>query len=381
MTLRIALIAALAITIGSAKTAHAYPEMIGKGYTNCGSCHYNPTGGGFINSYGMAAQQSAWPDEWKSDTVTHLRDGPLAKADVTGYDENGKAQLQVGLDLDSRFMLTTVPSSVSSSVGFNFFPMLLEVGGVAAWGKFVFYGGIGAKRPEADGISWKALSREHWLQFKATDELSFRVGRMMLPFGLRIPDHTAFTRADFGFGYYGQTYAAEADYVSERVVASVAGSIGNPFDQPSQLRERGAAASVALNVAGRASVGASGLYQASDLVERSAVAVFGRVRLVEHLYAMGEVDGQRKNVDDIRTARNNVATLLRLGWFAKESLNLYVQHDFRATQGSAVSEQRYTIGASWWVMPWVELAPMVQLTKYPDTGAYTGGFLQLHVYY
>lgn len=364
-----------------ARPALAYPEMIAKGYTTCGSCHYNPTGGGFINSYGMAAQQSAWPDQWKSDTITRLREGTLAKANVTGYDDDGNAELQLGLDFDSRFMLTSVPSSVGSSVGFNFFPMLLEFGGVVAWGKFLVYGAIGPKEPEGDGISWKTVSREHWLQFKATDELSVRVGRMVLPFGLRIPDHTAFTRSDFGFGYYNQTYAAEADYVSEHITASLAGSVGNPFDQPSRLRERGGAASVAFNVPSWASVGVSGLYESSDLVDRSAVSLFGRTRIVDHLYVMAEVAGQHKSVSSTNDSENNLATLLRLGWFVQESLNLYVQHDFRATEGSAVSAQRYTVGANWWLLPWVEMAPMVQVIDYPQTGSYIAGFIQAHIYY
>ena len=371
----------VAILCASAKAAYAYPEMIGKGYTNCASCHYNPTGGGYINSYGMGTTQALWPDDRKADLIARLRDGPLAKADVTGYDENDKSKLQIGLDLDSRFMATSVPSTVGSSVGFNFFPMLLEFGGVVAWGKFLFYGGIGPKEPEGDGISWKVASREHWLQFKATDQFSVRVGRMMLPFGLRIPDHTAFTRSDFGFGYYGQTYAAEADYVSEYFVASAAGSVGNPFDQPSHLREHGGAASVAFNVPSWASVGVSGLYETSDQVKRSAISVFGRTRIVQRVYVMGEIDGQRKDVNDTDRRQNNIATLLRLGWWAKESLNLYLQHDFRATQNSAVSEQRYTVGASWWLLPWIEMIPMVQVTKYPDTGLYTAGFVQAHIYY
>lgn len=374
----VVVIAAVLLVCGRAS---AYPDMIAKGYTNCGSCHYNPTGGGFINSYGMAAQQASLPDDWQSDFVTHLREGPLAKADVTGYDDAGKSKLQVGLDLDSRWMLTTVPSGVAQSVGINFFPMLLEVGGVVAWGKLLVYGAVGPKDPEGDGISWKAASREHWVRLQATEALSFRVGRMFLPFGLRIPDHTAFSRSDLGFGYYDQTYAAEADYMSEYLAISAAGSVGNYMEAPAQLRERGGAVSAAFNLPSRASIGVSGLYLNSDLQQRSAIAVFARVHFFEHAYALAEVDGQRKRADRTGDTQDNVATLLRLGCFVKESLDLYVEHDFRATQAAAVSEHRYTAGASWWLLPWAEIIPMVQVTQYPDTGAYVGGYLQAHVYY
>ena len=34
--------------------ADAYPQYIAKGYATCGSCHYNPDGGGMLNAYGVA---------------------------------------------------------------------------------------------------------------------------------------------------------------------------------------------------------------------------------------------------------------------------------------------------------------------------------------
>ena len=34
------------------QTASAYPTLTRKGYTSCSTCHYNPSGGGALTSYG-----------------------------------------------------------------------------------------------------------------------------------------------------------------------------------------------------------------------------------------------------------------------------------------------------------------------------------------
>ena len=42
---------ALAVVLAPG-TVWGYPQFIAKSYTNCGTCHHNPTGGGLLNSYG-----------------------------------------------------------------------------------------------------------------------------------------------------------------------------------------------------------------------------------------------------------------------------------------------------------------------------------------
>lgn len=370
---RLAILAALAIVM-LPERASAYPDFVAKGYTNCVTCHYSPTGGGFANAYGTGTQQAFFPDVVGSGFIEKHRE----KASVTGYDAStGDPELHVGLGIDSRFMFTSVPPEDDAAVGFSWFPMLLEIGGVAAYGKIVAYGSVGPKAPEADGIGYKLFSREHWMQFRFTERLSLRAGRMVLPFGIRQADHTAFTRTTLGFGYYGQSYAAEADFVSERIALSLAGFGGDLTEQPSGLQERGAVGSLALNIDGRGSIGVSGLYGTTDNVERLAGAVFTRLRLVGAAYLLAEADLQRRSSDGLGD-QDEMATFARLGWFVLESLDLYLEHGWRSAE---VQESRYIAGSSWWALPWLEIAPQVRVERSPTTGFYTAGFLQLHAYY
>lgn len=120
-------------------------------------------------------------------------------------------------------------------------------------------------------------------------------------------------------------------------------------------------------------------------MERLAGALFARVRLLGASYVMAEVDLQHRTSQG-QGARDAIATFGRLGWFVLESLDLFVEHDWRVEEvalaaADDISQQRYVVGASWWVLPWVELAPQVRVERFPVTGTYTAGFLQLHLYY
>ncbi len=44
--------------------AHAYPWMIRHHYTNCGSCHVDPSGGGILTTYGRAQSELLLAMRW-----------------------------------------------------------------------------------------------------------------------------------------------------------------------------------------------------------------------------------------------------------------------------------------------------------------------------
>jgi hypothetical protein len=123
--------------------AAAYPQYIVKGYTNCASCHYSPTGGGLPNSYGYAAQSATFPDAVDSKFLESIRT-KLQKNNVTGYQEDGTTpQLQWDIGLDARLLVLgayTGDDEAEEEGGGGAaktpmaIPMLFEVGGVLAYG-------------------------------------------------------------------------------------------------------------------------------------------------------------------------------------------------------------------------------------------------------
>jgi hypothetical protein len=50
------LVVVLAV-LGASSTARAYPFMIRHGYTQCATCHTDPSGGTLLNEYGRAQSE------------------------------------------------------------------------------------------------------------------------------------------------------------------------------------------------------------------------------------------------------------------------------------------------------------------------------------
>jgi hypothetical protein len=284
--------------------AAAYPQYIVKGYTNCASCHYSPTGGGLPNSYGYAAQSATFPDAVDSKFLESIRT-KLQKNNVTGYQEDGTTpQLQWDIGLDARLLVLgayTGDDEAEEEGGGGAaktpmaIPMLFEVGGVLAYGPWITFGNITPRKSGASSRPDTIFSREHWLGRKLGETSMVRMGRMVLPFGIRTPDHTLYTRRDFGFDKWGQSYGVEWDYYSEKWMISTAAFAGDLILQPSELQQRGGVASVSYNFPGKTSFGTSLMGSASEVTRVFAGSFFNRSKFLKHFYVMKKLVIEMKN--------------------------------------------------------------------------------------
>src|SRR5688500_18791018 len=100
--------------------------------------------------------------------------------------------------------------------------MLVEAGGAAAFGPVMAYATATARRAGVERTPDTLFSREHWLQLRLSESTTVRAGRIVLPFGLRVPDHTQYTREAFRFDKWDQSYAVELDLAHEAFMLSAA---------------------------------------------------------------------------------------------------------------------------------------------------------------
>jgi len=366
----------LALSPGAVR---AYPQYIGKGYTNCVTCHYNPTGGGLLNSYGHAAEQAAVPDLIPSQAIEALR-ATVAKPDVTGLDANGNTALQADVGLDARLLFLSGYQTTANST-ILIIPMLAEPAALAAYGPVLVYASVTPRRTGPQRIDYSVFSREHWLMYRISDSAAARVGRLVLPFGLRVPDHTTYTREDLGFDKFDQSYAAEVDWYPSDWLVAVAGYAGDLLGDPKQLQERGGVISVTRNQPARLAAGASVLRGRGDLVDRTAAALFARLRMVGASYLLAELDGYQRRARDGGDSQRGAASLLRVGWFARESLDLYIEAGVREIEARPVLQKiRIMGGVDWQVLPWVTLMPVI-MNEYEGHKLHLASMVQLHLLY
>lgn len=154
---------------------------------------------------------------------------------------------------------------------FATFPMQADLYGQLSFGWLKLGGTIGAIRvPEGSpyaraaqitqnqGDQWNLISRTHYIGFEVGDSVMIRAGRLNLPFGIRIPEHTMWvrsvTRTD---RESSQEHGAAIAYNGEALRGELMGIAGNYQINPDKYRERGYSMYLEYLVASRTALGVS----------------------------------------------------------------------------------------------------------------------------
>ncbi len=349
--------------------ASAYPQLTFKGYGTCADCHHSPTGGGLPNSWGRSSldvSSSFGTSDWAAQELP--------------YDPAAPVVPRVDLGLDVR-LLPLLAGDGDATIGPTLIPMLMELGGAVALSRLTLYATLTPRKQAGSGAPVTPFSREHWLGVTVARGLGVRAGRLVLPFGLRQPDHTQYVREDFGFDKYDQSYALELDVQLEGWSLFGAGFAGD-LRLPPELQERGAALTVSREWSAGGALGVSLLGSSSTARDRLAGSLFARVPLPGAAYALAEVATQQLRARATQARFSLLAEYLRLGWFVRPELDLYVELGHRAPlEGNLLSKTRAGLGASWQVFQWFELIPQLLVEARSGLPPRTTGMAQLHFIY
>lgn len=223
--------------------AQAYAWMIRHDYTACGSCHADPSGGELLTHYGRVT----------SDLVLRTQYG--SKKAEEGEKKDSKAEFEGpptgvlwgAIDLPKSLLLSGAYRNLylirpSEDKVFTFVPVMqadlygqfkagpVSVGGSLGIGKVP----VGSPHVRAaqvtgnqeDGMN--LISRSHYVGVDAGDKVVIRAGRLNLPFGVRIPEHTAWVReATRTDRESDQQHGLAISYVGENLRMEVMGIAGN----------------------------------------------------------------------------------------------------------------------------------------------------------
>lgn len=334
---------AFALALTWSAPAHAYPTMIKHGYWGCGTCHADPSGGELLTRYGriqgielLAMRYGARPPSTASpsapsnvDSFDSFDTGPTgssaakkppAPAPPSSGEEPSPGWLWGAWDPPEPLLLGgairwATLLHPTSEPRFQTFPMQADVFGQLGFG--VVRGELslgiskltpGSPYARAAQITsnpptdFNLLSRTHWIGVDLADgAMTLRAGRMNLPFGLRIPEHTMWvrdtTRTD---RESSQQHGVALAFTTDAVRGEVMGIAGNYQIHPDRVRERGYSLYVEGRASDRVGLGVSSLvtHAGQDRITfsagpmtRQAHGVFGRVTALPSLVALGEFDG------------------------------------------------------------------------------------------
>lgn len=163
----------------SSFTSKAEPYLAYKNNLKCMACHVNPDGGGQRNNFGRAFGQTILP------------------AKTNSFDSNKLAQLTQYLTIgsDARFNANAQKDKNElTSKSFEVSSVLLYANIVFADTGLSFY----IDEQIAPG---SALNREAWAMMSFASGNLLKVGKMFLPYGIRIEDDGAFIRQVTGMNF------------------------------------------------------------------------------------------------------------------------------------------------------------------------------------
>ena len=160
-------------------TTHAEPYLAIKNNTQCSTCHINPAGGGARNTYGAYYG-------------THVLPQTAGSLDLFDAGKFGET-LRIGADLRTNYYQSDRDEGEDTR-GFETQSGQLYVVLQPKDSRFSLY----IDEQIAPG---GALNRETFILTKLNGNHFLKAGRIMLPYGIRLEDDTAFIRQASGFNF------------------------------------------------------------------------------------------------------------------------------------------------------------------------------------
>ena len=246
----------------------AYPEFIGYKYTSCLTCHFNPQGNGPINDYGRAlwASEIAGRANANGRTAEQLAEasGFLGSKPLPWWFRPGiKARSlfyrpNPGGNGQTRNILMQAEGNAAI-----FLRQDQSLAVIASYGHAPIPQRLQGKPGAADTPEW--ISHEHYVRWQAADTWWVSAGLTDKVYGIRIVNHTAYSRARVGLAQADQTHGVIAQRIMPNWEWTVHAFLGNMY-QRGDLRQRGVSTMFEYDVAEAWRIGASILNSSNDYV-------------------------------------------------------------------------------------------------------------------
>ena len=333
--------AALILTFVSG-AAHAFPDMIRHGYTNCTACHVSPSGGGVLNAYGRSLSKeliSTWSGKNEEGLLHFINTEKVDDWLAIGGDFRG-AQVHQENETVKRGKWISMQAGVEVALT----PSI-----------FTFDIFAGQFRPSASGTEFKEYAPRYYAMVKPRDELYIKLGRFLPNFGLNSPDHIIATRGPLMMGYGMERDTAEVSWLGEDW-----NIIGGYYQTPKNISadsQTGITGTVTYTFLGNFKTGLQFLSEKDDVQTRKITGALGYLGWTKDIGTLFEIDSVTVSQVTQQVAggpeRKGVALLHRSSFevfkgFHVVVLNSYLQSDVDA---GSTKTYRFGPGIQWFPRP------------------------------
>jgi hypothetical protein len=331
--------------------------MIKHRYGGCATCHADPSGGELLTLYGRAQGDLLLRFRYSADQLSGQASDPGESDDFRTFDtfdedlpETEGAEGEAGTGVEgakrgkvheseqrsvteeedessdaARFLwgLVELPQSLllggayrhmflyEPEAGLELFPMQIDLWGRVAFGDLLVAASLGISKvpfgsPHAraaqltagQGDTINVISRTHWVGYNLSESVMVRAGRLNLPFGVRIPEHTMWvreaTRTDRDSD---QQHGLAIAFSRLRSRGEAMLILGNYQIGPDRFRERGYSLYIEGMISDSSAFGASSLFTRAEQdaitldeepMVRHAHGIFTRLTVLDPMVLLGE---------------------------------------------------------------------------------------------
>lgn len=362
----IATLALLAGALALPGRAEAYPQFQLSRDQTCTSCHLLPAGGGLLGENGLATAEA----------MSQLGTNPSFLNEAV----TPPSWLVLGGDL--RAMAGYLQAPQRYLLGF---PMQADVSAAAYTDAISLHATVGYRPPRDDSPGTAMWPREHFLMWQsergASEGLWIRAGQFMPVFGLRLVEHTAYTRRHGGVPLYAETYGVSVSRVTARYEAHLTGFVRNSLWNGVQQGDGGAAYGE-YRLSERSQLGAGGMVAVSDWQQTYRANVTAKHFVPgADLLLQGEVQAVVPRVGDYYYTQ--LVGYLMGSYFATDAVMIDVGlgHYDANLAVHALDRNALDVNVHWFLTSHLEamLVNRVEVIGKGDGGASSGfSFVQLH---
>jgi len=284
----------------AASAAWGYPNFVSKGYMNCLTCHYNPYGNGPLNDYGRAVAASALADRlFVSDKTS---DEDLGKRSGFLFNTPKNKWFRPSLDYRSLYLVGGINNDTSEALENAYWiNMQMDANVTLKFGKrdnLIISGTYGVI-PYNSGFRDQEpeyISREHYIGYRPFKELGVYAGKMDKIYGLRVPDHKAFSKIYTGLNRDGYglspSHGLTLHYLEKNYEAGAQVFDGDK-DIPEEQQTSGFAARGEYNIFDTVRVGLNYMQDGDDDSTKYMKAFLTKAKVGDASSIMLEAGGQK----------------------------------------------------------------------------------------
>jgi hypothetical protein len=359
-------LATLLLGWGMAQAAYSYPAFIGYGYTSCIVCHFNAFGGGPLTDYGRALSATA--------IAAKPVYNPDASDEELGRESGflGSTEMPDWLRADASFRGLLLASQVqSANRQSRFIPMKLDTSVIVKPTKKLWaVANVGLGEPPHNVVGAKPgiISREHYVAYQFAKSLRVYTGLLDVAFGLRIPDHTAFSRSRTLLAQNDQTHGVLVNWSGKEFDLGVQGFMGN-LTQNADLRLKGGASTFELDVAPKVRLGTSAYYASNDYRRRLMGSVHVRVGSGEGSSVISEAGLIRQSLPGAGTSTLGSYYLIQTVARLARGLNFLVTGEYYTLDTFVPGTRAFRIGPGFQYFPMQRVEFRLDLQSTREIGA------------